>query len=189
MGCSSGDADSIELDFTRVQQDTQPESSARPLRVAVAGMTGPQQTYAYYSDLIGYIGEQVDRPIEIVQRPTYAAVNDLLFRNEVDLAFLCSGGYVNAASEGAADLLVVPVIDGKTTYQSYLIVPKSSEDTCLQDLRGKRFVFTDSLSHTGYRYPAYLIQGLGSTTRRFFARTFPSWRWHAEWPMGPVSTG
>jgi phosphonate transport system substrate-binding protein len=172
-GCASDEPEPIRLDFSKVETDTTGSTvDEMALKVAIAAMTSPEETLRYYYDLVTIVGQRLGRPTQLVHRKTYAEVNTLLQGGEIDLAFVCSGGYVDAKRRGAAELLVVPVINGKTRYQSYLVVAENSTDSCMADLRGKSFAFTDLLSQTGYRYPVHLVHELGSTPEDFFSSTF-----------------
>ena len=67
--------------------------------------------------------------------------------------------------------LVVPQINGRTTYQSYIITRTDSTIHNFDDLRGKIFSFTDPMSNTGYIYPLTLISSRSETPDNFFDRT------------------
>ncbi len=144
---------------------------AEAFRVAVAALVSPQEAFAAYRDLVDYLGIHIGRPSHMVLRNTYAEVNTLLAENQVDVAFVCSGAYVEGNLRGEQRLLVVPVIDNATTYHSYIIVPKTSPAESIADLRGKRFAFTDPLSNTGYRAPIAMLARQGHRPESFFADT------------------
>ncbi len=163
----------VNLDFSVIDDSIGlKEESSNSLKIAIAAMTGPEETYKYYKDLNQYIENLLGKEVTIVQRKTYQEVNDLLANNKVDIAFICSGGYVKAKENNIAEILVVPVINDKVTYQSYLIVSKNSPYKKISDLKGKVFAFTDPLSNTGYLYPKWLINNLGYSTEEFFSKTF-----------------
>lgn len=143
-----------------------------PLRVAVAAVISPRGTIESYSPFLSYLEKKLNRPVELVQRRTYLEINDLIKHGEVDLAFVCTSAYIQGHDSFGMELLVAPQVGGKTTYNSYLIVPAGSSAEGMQDLQGKIFAFTDPISLTGRVYPTYLVQQLGSTPEEFFARTF-----------------
>ena len=143
-----------------------------PLRVAVAAILSPQGTSESYSDLAAYLGRKLDRPTQIVQRRTYAEVNQLVAEAQVDLAFVCTSAYIAGHAEFGMTLLVAPEIGGKSVYNSVLIVPADSKATSMADLEGSVFAFTDPMSFSGRTYPTYLVQQLGKTPDSFFRRTF-----------------
>ncbi len=145
---------------------------AVPLRVAVAAVISPKGTVESYSPFLSYLEEKLSRPVELIQRRTYLEVNDLIEHGEVDIAFVCTSAYIQGHDSFGMELLVAPQVDGKTTYNSYLIVPTSSQAQNMKDLRGKVFAFTDPISLSGRVYPTYLLQQLGFTSEEFFSRTF-----------------
>jgi phosphonate transport system substrate-binding protein len=148
------------------------EADVVPLRVAVAAVISPQGTVESYQPLLDYLSAQLHRPVEIVQRRTYAEVNDLIERGEVDVAFVCTSAYLAGKNDFGMELLAAPQVNGAAAYHSALIVPNDSPAQSMADLRGTVFAFTDPMSTSGRIYPTFLVQQLGSTPSRFFARTF-----------------
>ena len=95
-GCGR-DSDTVVVDFNNTvaverPMSTEPESDQ--LKVAVGAMISPKETFAYYRQLLDYIGRKLGREIQFIQRKTYDEINELLARNQIDLAFICSGPYV-----------------------------------------------------------------------------------------------
>jgi phosphonate transport system substrate-binding protein len=147
--------------------------ASRPvLRVAVADMVSPQVTQQYYEELLRLIGDRVGRDVEFVQRKEFAQVNELLERQAIDLAFVCSGPYVRGHEKFGMEILAVPIVHGKAVSHTYFIVNRNSAAKSLNDLRGKTFAFTDPTSNTGCLVPKYLLAQRGETTRSFFGSTF-----------------
>lgn len=143
-----------------------------PLRVAVANVISPQGTLDSYQALLDYLSTQLDRPVELIQRRTYAETNELVRNGEVDMAFVCTSAYIAGHDQFGMQLLVAPVVNGASVYASDLIVATTSAARSIEDLRGAVFAFTDPMSFTGHIYPTYLIQQLGETPDAFFGRTF-----------------
>lgn len=141
-----------------------------PLRVAAA-ILSPQSTLHTSDRLAEYLSEELGRPVELVQQATYAETNELIRTGQVDLAFICTGAYVQGQQEFGMDLLAVPQVGGATTYQSYIIVPADSPARRWEDLRGTVFAFTDPLSLSGYMAALALLKANGETPEGFFART------------------
>lgn len=142
-----------------------------PLRVAIAAVISPRSTVESYSALLDYLSRHLERPVELVQRQTYAEVNELVRTGQVDMAFVCGGAYVEGQRQFGMELLVVPQINGGTIYYSDIIVPRDSSAHTLNDLRGKVFAFSDPLSNSGQLAPAYELTQLGVTPESFFSRT------------------
>ncbi|MCL1592949.1 MAG: phosphate/phosphite/phosphonate ABC transporter substrate-binding protein [Actinomycetia bacterium] len=173
-GCSStlaSDSD-VRLDLS-VREPIPAVGIIEPqtLRIAVAAVLSPEGTVESYEDLATYLGEQLGRPTQLIQRRTYAEVNDLIEANEVDLAFVCTSAYVDGHERSIMDLLVVPEIAGETVYRSAIIVPSSSTATSLTELRDASFAFTDPMSNTGRVYPTFALLQEGEDPEHFFSET------------------
>lgn len=147
-------------------------SGILPLRVSVAAVISPRGTVDSYQPLLNYMSRRLGRPVELVQRRTYSETNELLRQGDVDLAFVCTSAYASGHDTFGMQLLVVPRVDGATTYHSVLLVPAGSVAQSMADLRGQVFAFTDPSSNTGRIYPTYLVRELGATPETFFAKTF-----------------
>jgi phosphonate transport system substrate-binding protein len=166
--------DVVVVDLARVTEgDEQADESASDdiLDIAVASMLTPSTNFAAYSGLIEYLGNKLGQETKLVQRVTYGEVNDLLAVGEVDIAFVCSGAYIELRQKKVAELLVVPVVDGATTYYSLILARNNLAVRSLSDLRGSRFAFVDPLSNTGFLFPNWRIHQRGETAEAFFSET------------------
>jgi len=132
-------------------------------------MLSPATTQELYGELFRALARRVGRRALLVQRHTYAEVDALIEARRVDMAFVCSGPYVVGKRKGILELLAVPVVNGATTYRSYLIVNRASPYRSLADLRGHVFVFTDPESNTGHAVPVAMLARMGTTPARFFS--------------------
>ena len=108
------------------------------------------------------------RPVELVQRETYAEVNDLMEKGEIDVAFVCAGPYVEGKRKFGMELLAAPVAYGESVYYSYIIVHKNSPIKNFEELKGKKFAFTDPHSNTGCLVPKYELAKMKETPDSFF---------------------
>lgn len=165
-GCTGGE-DAKKVSFEeRIYPEIQPESDE--IRIAIAGVISPKETHIYYEDILAYVSERLGRPVKPVQRETYQEINNMVRDGQVDVAFVCSGAYVEGHDRFGMELLVAPVANGKTVYYSYIIVPSDSDITDLEDLRGKRFAFTDPMSNSGRLAPTHMLAEMNETPSSFF---------------------
>lgn len=158
----------IRLDRLSPLPPAPKKPGSRRLRVAVAAILSPRGTVTSYRPLLGYLERKSGERVELVQRRTYKEINHLIAANEVDLAFICTGAYQQGRRDGIMRLLVIPRIDGRTTYNSILIAGAASTARGLEDFRNKVFVFTDPLSNSGYLYPMSLLKRMGERPETFF---------------------
>ncbi|MGQ9833105.1 MAG: substrate-binding domain-containing protein [Candidatus Villigracilaceae bacterium] len=170
--CSAGIQPAVTVSLQELSPLPTPSLAPMPLRVAIASVISPQGNVESYSALADYLGQKLNRPIELVQRRTYLEVNDLLEQGSVDMAFVCTSAYIVGHDDFGMELLVAPQVNGETIYHAYLIVPARSPARDMADLKGKVFAFTDPISLTGRAYPTSLVQKLGTTPEDFFGRTF-----------------
>ncbi len=151
-----------------IGDNSDPES----LRIAVSAIISPDETLVYYQDMLDYISLKTGVPVKLVQRKTYQEVNDLVRKNSVDAAFVCSLAYIEGKDQFGMELLAVPVVRGETHYYSYIIVPEDSNINTLEELKGKSFAYTDPLSNSGKLSPEYMISQMGENPENFFRLTF-----------------
>jgi phosphonate transport system substrate-binding protein len=141
-----------------------------PLRVAVAAVISPAATLEAYGPLMDYLAARLDRPVQLLQRRTYAEINELLRSGQADVVFVCGGALVEGERDFGMELLVAPQVRGQTVYRAYLIVPRTSEAKTLADLRGKTFAFTDPLSNSGRLALEYRLSLLDERPDTFFSQ-------------------
>ncbi|WP_459941966.1 substrate-binding domain-containing protein [Deferrisoma palaeochoriense] len=167
--CSGGDEPFVDLSARPAAEAPAEEPAREPaLRIALGSMITPKEGFRYYRELAEYLGGKLGRPVDLVDRGTYAETNELLKTGQVDAAFVCGRPYVEAHDAFGVEILAVPVVDGKTVYHSYILVPRASPANTLADLRGKRFAFTDPLSNSGCLVPTYELAQRGETPETFF---------------------
>jgi phosphonate transport system substrate-binding protein len=167
LGCITTNAKKIKLN-ERVDIIAAQQSNYDEVRIAVAGVISPREAFIYYNDIIDYISEKLGKPVKLVQRETYQEINDLVKNEQVEVAFVCSGAYIEGHDKFGMELLVAPLIYGKAVYYSYIIVPADSPVNSLEELRGKKFAFTDPLSNSGRLAPTYMLAKMNETPASFF---------------------
>ncbi len=140
----------------------------RVLTLCVGSMITPQDGYVYYRQLIDYLAEKLEMPIQVRDPGNYREVNRLLETGETDVAFVCGGPYVEGRAHFGLELLAAPVVHGEAVYYSNLIVPAGSPAKTLSDLRGKTFAFTDPQSNSGYLVPVADLAAMDENPESFF---------------------
>ncbi len=148
--------------------------SSNIIRVAVASMTTPAETMNQYDQLFKYLETRLHKKIVLVQRKTYKEVNNLLKNNYLQFAFICSGAYVTGYADSAFNIFLIPQHYNETHYHAYVIAKADAPYKSFNDLRGKRFVFSDSISNTGMFYPLKRLSDLNSNPNDFFSHVYMS---------------
>jgi len=170
LSCNQGpDELIVDLDKRETTKTSTEKSSRGAVTFAVGAMITPQEGFEYYRQMFRYIESKTGLPIKYIDRESYAEINDMLESGELDAAFVCSGPYVEGKEKFGLELLAVPVAYDKTVYYSYIIVPIDSTARSFDDLRGKRFAFTDPQSNSGKLVPTYMLSRMGETPESFFS--------------------
>lgn len=172
-GCS-GEPNYKNIDFSKtivVERPQKDSNNGNILKVAVAAMISPKETFDYYREILGYIGEKLGIEVQLVQRKTYIEINELLARGDIDIAFICSGPYAFGKERYGLEALATPLVRGKPFYQSYLIVNKNSPYRSFSDLKNRVFAFTDPDSNSGTLVPKFWLSLIGEKPETYFKST------------------
>jgi phosphonate transport system substrate-binding protein len=157
-------------DRVAVKRPTGQTNDSSQLRVAVAAVISPKETFVYYRQLLDYIGRLLGREVQLIQRKTYSEINELFPKGQIDLAFICSGPYAVSKEIFGFEALATPIVRGIPFYHSYLLVNKDSPFQKIEELRDHVFAFTDPKSNTGALVPTYWLAEMGETPQSFFSR-------------------
>ena len=117
IGCTQVPYPEVAVDMTPPRAPptvVRTASGKPPLRISVAAILSPQDTFSSYSRLFDLLGRRLGVPVQFVQRRTYSEVDDLLAAGKVDAALVCTGGYLDLLhrAPGAVAVLAVPVVGG-----------------------------------------------------------------------------
>jgi phosphonate transport system substrate-binding protein len=142
------------------------------MKVTIGTMISPKYIEKYYWDLFRLVGDRMNLDIDFIQRGTYAETNKLLKQRKVDIAFVCSGPYVQGHADFGMEIIAVPVSQGKRNYHSYFIVNRNSAIQNVSQLRNKIFAYTDPGSNTGYLVATYYLAEQNERPESYFKETF-----------------
>jgi ABC-type phosphate/phosphonate transport system substrate-binding protein len=131
------------------------EPLAPELRVAIAPIFSPEVSRRLYGEIVACLGRKLNMHAVIVQRNTYAEINELLRDKICPVAFVCSFPFVRGEKDFGLELLAIPQIEGQTTYQALIIVSRMNPARSLLDLKGQRFAAADIFpARAGFIRPA-----------------------------------
>lgn len=169
--CNNQNGRKIIIDFKEKDSTNFQDmhDTASILKVAISAMISPKRTFIYYQELLDYLSKKNGCEIVLKQRKTYQEVNALLESGEIDFAFICTGAYVELSSKCKIDIIAVPVVNGSTTYQAYVIANKQSRISRFEDFKGKSFAYTDYMSNTGKLYAQKRAMESGYIDKKFFS--------------------
>lgn len=171
LACNQTPRDVQMVDPDKTDASHQPrmaDQDYRPLKVAVSAILSPKETFESYEDIFRHISKELDIPIEFHQRRTYQEINTMLEEGLLDLAFICSGAYVELNPDKGVELFAAPVNNGDKYYRAYIIAHENFRAESLEELNRATFAFTDPLSNTGYLYVKHRLMKMGTDYDSFF---------------------
>jgi phosphonate transport system substrate-binding protein len=140
-----------------------------PLRFATFLAPNMAPVYRFLAERIA---ERLGRTVELVVGGSF----DQFERGQADLGVICGLPYVWLADRRPAPVqpLAAPVLAGdryrgRPVYYSDVIVRRDSPITCLEELRGRSWVYNEPASHSGHTVTLYSLVGMGARPG-FFAR-------------------
>lgn len=171
--------DPIKIDFSKGENENFNMNNKegvypKNFKVAISAIISPREGLVYYKDLISFLEKNTNIPFKIVQRKTYQEVNLMLRNNQVNLAFICSGAYIDEKKVSDVEIIAVPVTNGKPFYKSYIIANKRSNINSFKEFKGRSFAFTDPLSNSGRLYALKRLKETGYIEKNFFLKTIYS---------------
>lgn len=164
----------VPAQFVDLTAAASPERAAvaDTVRFAVATVWGPERTSERHFDLAREVAHEIHRPLRIVERRTYAEVNELLRRQGIDAAILGTGAFLAATRDGIAlTVIAVPVTAEGPVYHSVFVVRTDSLLRTIDDLDGRSLGLGDPLSLSGSYYPLAAAFDRGKDPRTFYSRT------------------
>mgnify|MGYP001027952849 CR=1 FL=1 len=138
-----------------------PKADNKPLKLGFV----PSQTAAKLADtakpFADMLSKELGRPVEPYVIPDFAGLVEAMGAGQVDIGFLNSLGYVLAAKQGYAKVVVKSVRNGSKTYRGQILVKADSPIKTAADLKGKKFGFVDPASTSGYLFAAAWMKKQG----------------------------
>ena len=113
----------------------------------------PADLQASVTKMAEALSKQLGTKVEILVPTSYSASVQGLISNKVHVAYMDSLPYVLAKKETAVEIIAVEKRNGRTDYDSLIIVKKDSPVKTLHDLQGKKMAFTSQTSTSGYLMP------------------------------------
>jgi phosphonate transport system substrate-binding protein len=142
-----------------------------PLRVGLAPILSPSSGGEGLVSLCKALSSRLDRPVVPLLGADYRETNDMLALGQLDVGIVCSGAFSDPRLDRVCEPLLVPLLLGTgNSYESFLIVRAQDPAVRLEDLKGREFVFSDSLSLTGFIHPVARLYAMGQTPGHFFSK-------------------
>jgi ABC-type phosphate/phosphonate transport system substrate-binding protein len=146
---------------------SQADTTAPPLMVGLARTPGGPGEWRAYAAAFARLEEDMGRPIKLKLIQSHSGVADLLRSGELDIVLTHVSTYLELEQDGAAVLVVAPLIAGEARDRAVLVVAQESSFERVQDLAGGSIVLErGSISSEGCA--AWMLEPLGASPELFF---------------------
>jgi phosphonate transport system substrate-binding protein len=162
LGCLAvGNYRPISQSISSIVSGSPAIAQAQPLKIIFPTRSGTTDLEKKAKAVANFLSKELQQPVEAVFGDDTAAV-EALRANRADVAFLSSRPALKAEQLANARLYLAEVrstYSGGHTYKSIFVVPKTStlksgtDETTLNQLKGKKIVFTSPTSGSGFIFP------------------------------------
>ncbi|HNV69219.1 MAG TPA: phosphate/phosphite/phosphonate ABC transporter substrate-binding protein [Candidatus Ozemobacteraceae bacterium] len=121
-------------------------------------------------ELLKYLSQELGvKEVRLITGSDYHSLITKLEREEIDIGWLGSLSYVEAAQRLKLKPLVKPTRFDTNSYRGLIITRQDSGIKSLADLKGKKFAWVEKESASGYTFPKALLIEAGINPDKDFA--------------------
>ncbi len=152
-----------------------PRSDLPIIRLAITGRRNSIREIYKYTGIMREF-EKNGLTLQIITVAKYSDILDKLKKGEVEMAKIPTADYPFYYSRVPIEALVKPSINGKTSFQCFIVVNKNSEFSILKHLKAKAshstFAFHSPGSTPGHLVPMAMLKEIGIDPEKDFKRTY-----------------
>ncbi len=143
---------SLATSHTVSAEEKDSEETMAPEKIVVIfqKQKNPKELQAAADKVSAALEEKIGIPVDIVIPSSYGASVQALVSETAHVAYLSSIPYLLAKNEAPVEIILAEERDGRTDYDSVFVVKKDSPYQSLEELKGKRMMFTSPTSTSGY---------------------------------------
>lgn len=128
-----------------------------------------------FGNLNDHLKKELGIDVKLQMAGDYAGVITGMQHNHIDIAYLGPKSYCEAAKRANAEALVVEVgQSGVAGYHGYILTKAGSGLKSIEDLKGKKWAFTDPHSTSGTLVPTIHFNNINIDPEKYFSRVIYS---------------
>lgn len=115
---------------------------------------------------------------KFVVAKNYEQLGELVKSGKIDIGFFSPGAYVDAKNKYSNLKYILTLSklseQGKVVdyYEGYIFTKKDAPYNSIEDLKGKKFGFTQKTSSSGYKYPMSIFSKMNINPDEYFSKVF-----------------
>ncbi|MDN5204834.1 phosphate/phosphite/phosphonate ABC transporter substrate-binding protein [Fulvivirgaceae bacterium BMA10] len=142
---------------TEKSSDNSIGSPERPIRFYFTPSVSEQTIKESSKEILASLQKETGFSFEVHIPKDYTSLIEGFGNEQVDMAIMNSFGYILANKKYGAQACLRALRYGKSTYNGQIIASVESGINSIADMQGKRFVFTDSSSTSGFLFPRKIL--------------------------------
>lgn len=139
----------LALTFTSSALANDPET----LVFSFQKQKNPDELAAATKTVAEFLSSEIGKKVEVIVPTSYGTTVQGLISQKVHVAYMDSLPFVLASNETKLQILAVEKRNGRTEYDSLVVVPKDSKIKSLEDLKNKKIAFSSQTSTSGFLFP------------------------------------
>ncbi len=132
--------------------------------------TSPENIKKMYVPILDWVCRRAGRKARMIIVKDYDALTEGIKNNIIDVGWFSPFAYVNAHKESGAIPIATPKVNGRFSYNGYIITKRKSGISKLSDLQNKHFGYVDTKSASGYIYARHMFKTGGLDPDKLFER-------------------
>lgn len=157
---------------TQVTPEPVKDMAANALRFGVTPSLDAETIRQDYAPFIEEMGRALNRRVELVVPTNYEQLSQLLEENKLEVAQLSAHlALAKRDGHGSSKILARQHMISAAPHRGVFVVGEKSSFTKLSDASGKKIVYVDRASASGYHYPRLKMMQLGLDPEKFFSES------------------
>ena len=141
-----------------LQQDAMAFKKQDEIIFGVNPFVEPDRIRKTYVPILEQVCDSVGLKCRTLIVRSYDALSESVEKSIIDVGWFSPFAYVNAHETCGANVLVTPKVQGRCSYNGYIVARKDGRVHSLNDLKGKTFAYVDKKSASGYLYARDMIK-------------------------------
>lgn len=142
--------------------------SEKEIVFGVNPFTSPDKIKNIYVPIINEVCKKTGYKARTIIVKDYDALSNAIKDEIIDIGWFSPFAYVNAKNQSDIKPIVTPIVNGKDSYNGYIIARKNSGVKSIQDLKFKHFGYVDINSASGYLYAKHILKSKGINPNNYF---------------------
>lgn len=150
-----------------------PEKQTLPERLTfgITPYLSQEKLEETFQPILTYLQAETGIEMKLVIVSDYGKLAERMKTNDIDIGVFSPFAYVEGVKKSGVRIFASQLINGRPTYQGWIITKKGSGINTLSDLKNKSFAFVDPKSTSGYIYPRVMLIENGYNPAVFFKNT------------------